>query len=45
MHDEVKVRRKRREREVKTKASAESEVQTSDIEELTSAGHRALQEG
>ncbi|GLD72981.1 tetratricopeptide repeat protein 24-like isoform X1, partial [Lates japonicus] len=42
---EVKVRRKRREREVRTKASEASEVQTVDIEELTSAGHRALQDG
>ncbi|KAL7393146.1 hypothetical protein ABVT39_007119 [Epinephelus coioides] len=40
--DEVKERRrrKRREREVRRK-----EVQDVDIEELTSAGHRALQEG
>ncbi|XP_044063972.1 tetratricopeptide repeat protein 24 isoform X2 [Siniperca chuatsi] len=37
--DEVKVRRRRR-REVRRK-----EVQAVDIEELTSAGHRALQEG
>ncbi|XP_039973589.1 tetratricopeptide repeat protein 24 [Xiphias gladius] len=42
---EVKVRRKRREREMRTKASVVSKVQTVDIEELTSAGHQALQEG
>ncbi|XP_023249447.1 tetratricopeptide repeat protein 24 [Seriola lalandi dorsalis] len=42
---EVKVKRKRKEQKVRTKASAVSEVQTVDIEELTSAGHRALQEG
>lgn len=38
--DKVKVRRRRREQEVRRK-----EVLAVDIEELTSAGHRALQEG
>ncbi|XP_071324899.1 tetratricopeptide repeat protein 24 isoform X2 [Trachinotus anak] len=36
---------KSREREVWMKASVVSEVQSVDIEELTSAGHQALQEG
>ncbi|KAE8289399.1 Tetratricopeptide repeat protein 24 [Larimichthys crocea] len=38
--NEVKVRRKRRQKEVKRK-----EIQVVDIEELTSDGHGALQEG
>lgn len=38
--NEVKVRRKRRQKEVKRK-----EIQAVDIEELTSDGHGALQEG
>lgn len=40
--DEVKVRRRRRREQEVRRKEAQKEV---DIEELTSAGHRALQEG
>ncbi|KAF7645012.1 hypothetical protein LDENG_00212050 [Lucifuga dentata] len=43
--EEAKARRKRREGDGRRKAAKASEVQTVDIEELTSHGHRALQMG